>query len=293
MSSLIQRVRRYADAHGAADAPLETPIPGFTVMRTRRPTPIEPTLYKPLLCVVLQGRKECTLGREVVGFGQGESLIVAFDLPSASHVTEASEDEPYVALALEIDLDEARSLDAELGDSEVELNRARARAMAAGTADDALLDALERLFDLVDRPLERRVLLPVVTREIHYRMLLAGHGAMLRRLSWKDSNASRIARAIVHIREAFPSTVSVPELARTAGMSPSSFHHHFKDVTATTPLQYQKDLQLLAARERLLAGARSVSSVAYDVGYGSPTQFSRDYVRKFGKPPSADRARSA
>ena len=242
----------------------------------------------PLLCVVLQGRKETLLGRERVSFGAGDSLVVSVDLPTSSRITEASPDKPYVALALEIDLSLVRSLSEEI--AEHEPAGEKARAVASGAAGQALVDAMGRLFDLVERPLERRVLLPLITREIHFRMLLAGHGEMLRRLSWRNSHESRITRAITRIREAFPASVSVAELARTAAMSPSTFHEHFKAMTARTPLQYQKDLRLLEARQQLLSGGASVSSVAYDVGYESPTQFSREYARKFGHPPREERA---
>ena len=221
-----------------------------------------------------------------MSFGAGQSLIVSLDLPTVSRITEASEHTPYVALALAIDIGILRSLNEEVGESEIVGQKARA--LAAGMADERLIAAMGRLFDLVDRPVERKVLVPLITREIHFRALFAGHGEMLRRLSRHDSHASRVARAIAHIRRSFPASVSIPELARTAGMSPSSFHEHFKAVTATTPLQYQKELRLAEARQQLIYGGKSVSSVAYEVGYESPTQFSREYARRFGNPPSAD-----
>lgn len=287
-TDLIARVSRYADAHDAPESPFETEVPGFSLVRSRRPTSIEPNLYRPLLCVVLQGRKESSLGRERVSFGTGESLIVSLDLPTVSRIAEASANEPYVALALEIDLRVIRALHQEVG--ELEIASEQARAIAASSADDALIGAMGRIFDLVDKPLERRVLLPLIKREVHFRMLLTGHGEMLRRLSWRNSHESRIVRAIAHIRESFPDSVKVADLAATAAMSPSSFHEHFKAITATTPLRYQKDLRLLEAREQLMSGDKAVSEVAYDVGYESPNQFSRDYARKFGHPPRADRA---
>lgn len=287
ISDLIARVCRYADTHAAPETPIATGIDGFTLVRCNRPTPIEPNLYYPLLCVVLQGRKESTLGRRRVTFGAGESLIVSLDLPSGSRIIEASREAPYVALALAIDLRIIRSLNEEVDGSEFAQDQVRA--IASGKADDVLVDAMGRLFDLVDKPLEQTVLLPLVRREIHFRILLAGHGEMLRHLSRRDSHASRITRAIAHIRKQFPTPVSVAELAQAAGMSASSFHEHFKAMTDTTPLQYQKDLRLLEARQQLIGSGKSVSSVAYDVGYESPTQFSREYARKFGRPPSADR----
>ncbi len=287
LDALTARLCAFADAMDASETPIETGIPGFTLVRSRQPTPIEPTLYSPLLCVVLQGRKETMLGAEPVEFGAGESLVVSMDLPTSSRITEASEGRPYVGLALEIDRGLVRDLQAEI--DEARLPAITAGVVASGVADPGLLEAMGRLFDLVDRPRERGVLLPLLRREIHFRMVLAGHAAMLRRLAWQDSHASRVARAIAHIRREFPRTSSVAELARVAGMGASSFHEHFKAITRTTPLQFQKDLRLLEARQRLQSGRPPVATVAYDVGYQSPAQFSREYARKFGRPPSTDR----
>jgi AraC-like DNA-binding protein len=135
-------------------------------------------------------------------------------------------------------------------------------------------------------------MMPLIRKELHFRLLLAPHGAMLRQLVSHDSHASCIARAIERIRESFRAPLAVPELAQAAGMSPSSFHKHFKTITETTPLQYQKDLRLLEARRLLQEGHHSVSETAFEVGYESPTQFSREYARKFGASPRNDIARA-
>lgn len=282
---LIARVCHYADDNSAPDAPFETGIDGFTLVRSRAPTALEGMIYMPIVCLVLQGRKETYLGETPVSFGRGQSLIVSIDVPSLSRVVEASPGTPYVALALQLDMCEVRSLAEQI--DEAEIAEERTVAIASGEADAALVAAMARLFDLVDRPLEQRVLLPLVRREIHFRLLLARHGGMLRRLSRRDSHASRIARALSRIRLDYARPMKVAEMAAVAGMSPSSFHEHFKALTATTPLQYQKDLRLLEARRRLAAGGESVSGVAYEVGYESPTQFSREYSRKFGVSPRA------
>jgi transcriptional regulator GlxA family with amidase domain len=140
----------------------------------------------------------------------------------------------------------------------------------------------------MDNPMDAQVLGPSILREIHYRLLLSPTGGMLRRLLVADSHASRIAKAIHVLRNGFRSQLSVSHLAYQAGMSPSSFHVHFKSVTGTTPLQYQKDLRLIEARASLVERGQSVSEAAYAVGYESPTHFSRDYSKKFGVPPSRD-----
>ena len=142
--------------------------------------------------------------------------------------------------------------------------------------------------NLADRPLEAKVIAPLIKREIHFRLLLAEHGGMLRRLLRRESHASRISKAISLLGERYTNPLSVPELANTVGMSVSSFHQHFKSITATTPLQYQKNLRLIEAQRLLVDGAKSVASVAYDVGYESLSQFSREYSRKFQMPPSTE-----
>lgn len=287
MPDLIARVCRYADAHDASEVPFETGIDGFTLVRCRAPTALEAMVYSPLLCLVLQGRKESYLGEARVGFGRGDSLIVSLGVPTVSRVTEASRTAPYVALALLLDMGLIRDLYDEAGAAEIADEQSRA--IASGQADAPLVEAMGRLFDLVERPLEQRMLLPLLRREIHFRLLLARHGGLLRSLAHRDSHASRIARALSRIRRDFAAPLKVTELAGAAGMSPSSFHAHFKALTATTPLQYQKDLRLLEARRRLIGSGQPVSAVAFEVGYDSPTQFSREYSRKFGTSPRDDR----
>ncbi len=148
---------------------------------------------------------------------------------------------------------------------------------------------MRRLVALTDKPADADALAPLVLRELHYRLLQADHRTMLRRLLRRDSNASRIARAIARIRADLTAPLSVPELAQVATMSTSTFHHHFKDVTATTPLQYQKSLRLLEARRRIRDEGRTVTEAAFGVGYQSSTQFSREYARTFGVAPREDR----
>ena len=290
---LIARVCAYADRHAdSQEVDMEsyaTDLAGLTILGSRKPTALEAVLYNPLLCLILQGRKETHLGMRRVSFSAGESLIVSHQLPVISRVIEATEMTPYVALVLELDMGIVRSLYDEV--SEVEIEEEQARALNVGKTDGALLDAMGRLVDLLDRPLEAKVMLPLVLREIHFRLLLARHGGMLRQLLRRGSHADRIAKAIAHIKQNYATPLTVAELASVAGLSPSSFHEHFKALTATTPLQYQKELRLLEARRLLMNGTHSVSSAAFEVGYESPTQFSREYSRKFGNSPRKDLAK--
>ena len=245
-------------------------------------TAFEATLYEPVVCLILQGRKETTFGEHTFGLGSGECLLVSHDLPVISRITES----PYLALLLDVEIDTLRSLYDEVG--ETTLDSAHARALEVHKADQYLLDALH--LALAASRTDAKVLGPLISKEIHYRLLTAPFGGMLRHLIRHDSHASAIARAIAHIRRDFRSPIAVSDLAREVGMSASSFHKHFKAVTSSSPLQYQKELRLLEARRMLLTGAASVSTVAYEVGYESPNQFSREYARKFGAPPSRDLA---
>jgi AraC-like DNA-binding protein len=206
---------------------------------------------------------------------------VSHDLAVSSRVTKA----PYLAMVLAVDAASIRKLYDEVTDSV--RDTARARSAMTHRADPGLLDALRRYLALADSPADARVLGPLVLKEIHYRLLVAPFGGMLRSLIRHDSPASAIARAIGHLRSDIRSPIAIPDLARRVGMSASSFHTHFKEITSTTPLQYQKELRLLEAR-RLLKGGASVSTTAFEVGYQSPSQFSREYARKFGLAPSQD-----
>lgn len=258
-------------------------LPGLTVLRRGLPSGIEAVVYEPVICLILQGRKETSIGDLFADLGPGDALLVSHDLPVQSRITVASAREPYLAVILRLDLGTIRGLYEQLAD--VPMPAPGGRSLTAGPAEPEWLHAIERYLDLMDRPLDAKVLGPSVLREIHYRLLLSPLGTTLRGLLVADSHASRVAKALHQLRREFRSPLSLPELASAAGMSVTSFHQHFKAVTGTTPLQYQKDLRLIASRTLLAERGTSVSEAAYSVGYESPTHFSRDYRRKFGLPP--------
>ena len=186
----------------------------------------------------------------------------------------------------EVNLATIRKLYDEVAESELETERARAA--ETHRADPGLVDALGRYLALGDSPADAKVLGPLISKEIHYRLLMAPFGGMLRSLIRHDSDASAISRAIAHLRGDIRAPIAIPELARRVGMSVSAFHKHFKAITSTTPLQYQKELRLLEAQRLLRTPGATVTAAAFDVGYESPSQFSREYARKFGVPPSRD-----
>jgi AraC-like DNA-binding protein len=257
------------------------PLQHLGVLRHHRPTSFEAAIYAPILILVLQGRKETILGTDSFTMGAGECLIASHDLPVIARVTRT----PYLALLFDIELDLLRELYLAMPPAPA---APAARSLAVHACGAALLDALQRYLALADAPADAAVLGPLVAREIHYRLATAPFGGMLRDLIRRDSHASAVARAIAQLRRDFRSPVEIPALARSVGMSASSFHKHFKAITAASPLQYRKGLQLLEARRLLRGGGRSVSAAAFDVGYESPAQFSRDYARKFGAPPTRD-----
>lgn len=263
-------------------------LPNLTIYRRTDVSDIEAVIYDPLICLILQGGKVTSVGDQSVDLREGDALLVSHDLPVVSRITQASAQEPYTALILSLDLGVVRSLTDQITDTD--LPQSQARALSAWKADPAWLDPLVRYVALMKNPTDAQVLGPSILREIHYRLLMSPIGGMLRRLLVADSHASRIAAAIHVLRSQFRSPLSVADLAQHAGMSASSFHEHFKAVTGTTPLQYQKDLRLIAARALLVERGQAVSEAAYAVGYESPTHFSRDYSRKFGCSPRHDRA---
>lgn len=285
-ADLISRVCAYVEAQNGWGESVETNISGLAVYAVTEPTSFECFLYQSVICLILQGSKETLLGEQSVKYGAGKTLIISHDIHVCSRVTEASIDEPYVALVVAADLGIVRDLEIELGDADQE----EESAVAFDVSDTSLelLAAIHRYFSLLEDASDARVLGPLLLKEIHYRLLTTSHGGMLRRLIRQNSHASRIAAVIDHIRRHFAEPLVIADLADVAGMSVSSFHEHFKSITATTPLQYQKDLRLFEARRLLTSGQHSVSATAYEVGYESATQFSREYTRRFGGPPRND-----
>jgi AraC-like DNA-binding protein len=282
LEGLIEQASRRVSVAEGGHQQTAQPIGGLLLLRQDSLSPFEDSLYEPVLCLILQGRKQVSIGEQTLSFGPGECLLVSHDLPVCSRITKA----PYLALVFKVDVAAIRALYDEVAESAPDSERARAA--ETHRADPGLLDALRRYLALADSPTNAKVLGPLTSKEIHYRLLMAPFGGMLRRLIRHDSNASAIARAIGHIRGDIRSPIAIPDLARRVGMSPSSFHKCFKIITSTTPLQYQKELRLIEARRLLKMGSASVTTAAFDVGYESPNQFSREYTRKFGVPPSKD-----
>lgn len=266
------------------------PLADVLVLQSAEPTPLTAALYESVACLILQGAKEVLLGDRVFALERGDVLVVSHDVPVNSRITTATPGEPYLAVIFSLDVSLLRGLYDEVGRAAggVDVERSGTPALASTAADPRLVDAIGRYLALAQDEVEAKVLAAAIRREIHYRLLMSRNGGMLRNLLRHDSHASMVAAAIVRIRQDFRGTIAVPELAREVGMSPSSLHKHFRAITSTTPLQFQKDLRLLEARRLLIAGQHAVSDVAYEVGYESPNQFSREYSRRYGVPPSSE-----
>lgn len=266
------------------------PLPGLQVLRSTRTTPIDAVVYHPVVCLILQGEKVVSSGTHSVTLSAGQALLVSHDLPVVSKITRASARQPYLALVLALDIALARSLAESIGDRLPPVSASQV--LSCHPIEANWCEPLMRYLALRHDPLERELLGPVVMRELVFRLLMSPIGIMLRNRLRAGSHADRIAQAITYLQREFRSPLTVADLAGVSNMSTSSFHEHFKAATGTTPLQFQKDLRLIEARSRLVGGEGAVSTVAFDVGYESATQFSREYTRKYGSPPSADLPRA-
>lgn len=288
MQPELIRLAHHLIAHEAADGVTRLPLGDAVILRRSYPSEIEATLYRPLLCMVLQGAKSVSAGTLTVHCAAGHSILVSHDLPVLSRITEASPVEPYMAVVLPIDPGVLRSFYDQTPDFAE--GPEHSAALLSHPTDHDMEDALSRFLALNDDTAKAALLAPILIREIHARLLLSAHGSILRRFLRRDDPSNHVSKAIASIRASLHAPVSVSALADQAGMSKSSFHAHFKAVTGQSPGQYQKDVRLLEARRLVLESNDAISSVAYDVGYESPAQFSRDYARRFGRPPREDRS---
>lgn len=241
------------------------------------------TIYEPALCVVLQGIKQTSLDERTLRLSAGDSVIISHHVPVYARITQASVEAPYLSLIIKIDLKTIRSLYFEI--EQIIEKQGRAFSVDSERADSALIGSIDRLITAMEDPLEAELIGPSLFKELHLRVLRAPHGKMLRQMVPGNSAASNIARAIEYIRKNYRAGLLVPEIAREVGMSESSFYQKFREITGTTPHQYQKTLRLIEARALLSLDGYSVSAAAFAVGYESANHFSRDYSKKFGISP--------
>jgi len=286
MTILLETVRRYADAHADAGGIAATPIAGLSTVRAAAPSGLDHAIQRPLVCLVLQGSKHVTMGTDAFAFAAGDTLLIAADVPVASRITRASAAAPYYSLVLELDPAVIADLVVQIGATP----HAESRPVRVEPTDAEVADAALRLMRLLDRPGSVPVLQAQSVREMHYWLLAGRLGPAIRRLGWPQAASQRVARAVALLRAEYAQPLPVERLASAAGMSPSTFHHHFRKVTSLSPLQFQKQLRLIEARRLMLADGMTASSAAFAVGYESVPQFTREYGRMFGLPPVRETA---
>jgi AraC-like DNA-binding protein len=264
-----------------------TDIPGLTLHRRIATTAPCSMTYEPGVTVIAQGRKRVDLGRTTFIYGESQYLLTSVDLPIVSQIVEASEETPCLAMSLKLEMPMIREL---LSREETQVAEAPSDspAMATGEATVEFLSACCRLMDLLDTPQDIPFLSGLIQREIIYRILRGPEGARLRAIATLGDQSHRTAKAIAWIKTNYAKPLRVEELAQIAGMGLSTLHHHFRALTAMSPLQYQKQLRLQAARGRMLVDGLDAASAAFEVGYESASQFNREYSRFFGQPPMRD-----
>jgi AraC-like DNA-binding protein len=256
-----------------------TAIRGFSLFRRHEPTEPLTGMYEPSICLVTQGAKGVQLGDETYVYDAQHYLLTSVHLPTVVQIIEASQERPYLGLRLKFDLREVSQL---MADSNLPPPRSQqsSRGMVTGEVSSALLNAFLRLIELLDNEQDIPILAPVIQREIIYRLLVGDQGSRLRQIAAAGSQSQQIAHAIEWIKGNFSQPLRIDDLAEKARMSTSTFHHHFRAMTALSPLQYQKQLRLQEARRLMLTDRLDASTAGYRVGYESPSQFSRDYSRQ-------------
>ena len=283
---LLDELRDLIDRHVRPD--MSTPVEGVMIARDEVST-LEASMSGTVMALVAQGRKRLALGDRVYEYGPGQYLVSSLDLPVTGQFLDAGPDHP--ALGFGMLLDPAAIAELLLQTSSAVIPDGRGTPPSGIMVSEAsvqLLDAVVRLLRLFDRPRDLAVLAPLIRREILWWLLVGEQGAAVRQLGLADSNLSRIAQAVRWIREHYAKAFRVEDVADICGMSPSAFYRNFQAATAMSPIQFQKQMRLQEARLLLAASPNDVAGVGYRVGYDSPSQFSREYRRQFGAPPSQD-----
>jgi AraC-like DNA-binding protein len=286
-NALIEAVKRYTDQQAGKGSPFITAIDGMAILRADHEKPASHLIMKPALCVVVQGSKWTTFGDRRYDYPAGRALVVSVEMPAFSRVVEASPAEPFLAIVIQFDLAVMRDVMERL-EAPPELEDNLGRGVFVTDFDGPLADCVLRMVRLLDTPRAIPILAPMIMREICYWLLTGPHGGEVAKVVLANSHAQRVVTAIHTLRDQFAETIRIEDLAAVAQMSPSAFHRQFKALTSMTPLQYQKQLRLLEARHLMVTGDANAEVAAYQVGYESASQFSREYARMFGAPPRRD-----
>lgn len=276
---LIERIMAILPEDGVTEA-----VPGLFVIRRSSPPPPVHSVSGRTFCVIAQGSKTITLGNEMHRYDPNHYLITTAEMPTLAQITAATPEEPYLGVVIHLDPALVSSVMVETGHAATDA-QSSVKALDVSPLDAGLLESVVRLLRVANDPRDARFLSPLIMRELVYRLLLGAQGGRLRHLTVLGGSAHRIASAINRIRTEFDQPLRVEDVARDIGMSPSSFHQHFKTVTAMSPLQFQKQLRLQEARRLLLAEDLDAASAGFRVGYDDASYFNREYKKFFGEPP--------
>ena len=266
---------------------VETEIPDMVLYRRNEPTTPQTAMYPPTVCLITQGAKRVILGTDTYMYDPSHFLLTSVDIPTTVQVVKASKQKPCLGLVLKLDMRQISQL---VVDGNLPLPRKQPsnRGMALGKVTDTIIEAFVRLVNLLNEPNDIPILAPLIKREIYYRLLIGDQGTRLRQMASAGSPGHQIAKAIDWLKNNYSKSLRVEELASSVHMSTSTFHHHFRTMTAMSPLQYQKWLRLNEARRLMLTESFDAGTAAFEVGYESPSQFSREYSRMFGDSPLRD-----
>lgn len=281
LTELIERIKRALPSDGSIE-----PINGLFLHRVSA-IKANHSVLRPSFCLIAQGSKEVFLGKERYQYDPAHYLLVAAGLPTTSQIIEASKERPYLSLRIDLDPSLVGSVMVEANHPTV-VSQTDVRAMDVSSLDSALLETVLRLVRLAESPKDAVFLAPLIKRELIYRLLMGAQGSRLCQIAVPNDQSHRIIQAIERLRKDFSQTLKMEHLAEELGMSVSSFHHHFKTVTAMSPLQFQKKLKLQEARRLMLSEHLDAASAGFRVGYEDASHFNREYKRLFGLPPIQD-----
>ena len=275
-----------------AQRPDRPAVPRVGLFATETPGLPVPTLYPPMMCVILQGSKEVTIGDRLLRYDTGSYLLGSIEVPAEGRIVEASCEAPYVGISFEIDTTRVAELVGEMPARKRDAGSDSGTGFGLGVSrmTPELHDVVARTVALFDAPGDISFIAPLIEQEMLFRLLRGPHGDLLRQIAHEDSRLAQVRQAIDYLRRNYAEPVRMEDLALVASMSPATFHRHFRSATAMSPLQFQKALRLQEARRRLIADP-DAARAGYGVGYESISQFSREYARMFGAPPRRDAER--
>lgn len=282
LARLVEHFTEGKDGH------LQTKVPGLNLYRYSKPTAPDFFIQETALCFVVQGRKQVNVGNETYIYDPSTSLVVSVDLSINGQILNATREEPYLGIILNAELKDLATLLIEARKEPARKKEWDGQGLYLSPIQTTMADALIRLLKLLDNQVEISILAPMIIREIHFRMLQTEQFGILSQAAMGDGKLRRVSTAIAWLKNNLTKPLKIEELAKTVNMSESGLHHQFKEVTSLSPLQFQKRLRLQSARQLLMTDKTSIENIAYQVGYESASQFSREYTRLFGQSPLRD-----